>query len=317
MSEGNMIGESMAVRTVQTLVMRAARAEGSVLISGESGTGKKFIARCIHLNSIRSEGSFLSLDCGSTPAEMLAGELFGFEGTSGELRDRVGLIERASGGTLFLDEIDELPPEVQGRLLRLLETNRFTPVGGSQPLAADVRIIAATDSCPIRAAQHGRLREELLYRLAGIPIYVAPLRERQDDVIMLAQYFLDQLNQEHGTDKQFGAPAVRTLAQHSWPGNVRELKKSVARAFAESEDELSLEFAPVEEPQLVSDRADVEQCLRVPVGTPLAMVERWVIEATLGHCQGNKRRAAQALGCSLKTLYNKLALYQREQMGAA
>jgi len=181
-----------------------------------------------------------------------------------------------------------------------------------------VRIVAATNRCPIQATHDGVLREDLLYRLAVFPIVVPPLRERGDDVVLLANHFLDELNERNGTSKRFAASALVTIETHSWPGNVRELKNAVERAFILSDDVLELELLPVQSSNETD--AALRDGVQVRCGTTLAEAERSLIEVTLSHCNGNKTRAAQTLGCSLKTLYNKLALYHRqphrEQIGA-
>lgn len=315
-----MIGRSPAMKTVHALVERVAPTDATVLVSGESGSGKEPVAQAIHRRSERRNGPFLAVNCGAIPATLIESELFGYERGSftGAARSHEGVFERASGGTLFLDEVTEMSNEMQTRLLRLLETRRFFRVGGSAEIRTDVRIVAATNRCPVQATHDGVLREDLLYRLAVFPIVVPPLRERGDDVVLLANHFLDELNERSGTRKRFAASALITIETHSWPGNVRELKNAVERAFILADDVLELELLPVQS----SSEADaaMRDGVQVRCGTTLAEAERSLIEATLSHCNGNKTRAAQTLGCSLKTLYNKLALYHRqphrEQIGA-
>ncbi len=308
-----MIGESAEMKTVRALVARVAPTDATVLVSGESGTGKEPVAQSIHAQSNRSEGPFLAVNCGAIPATLIESELFGYERGSftGATRSHAGVFERASGGTLFLDEVSEMPNEMQTRLLRFLETRRFFRVGGAREMDTDVRIVAATNRCPIRAAQDGVLREDLLYRLAVFPIEIPPLRERGEDVVMLANHFLDALNRHGGTQRTFASSALDLLIRHPWPGNVRELKNAVQRAFILSDGELELELLPV---QPATDRRHSVSAMGVelPLGTTLAQAERRIIEATLAHWNGNKSRSARALGCSLKTLYNKLALYQED-----
>jgi len=318
MAEGiEMIGESAAMNVVRCLVERVAPTDATVLISGESGSGKEPVAQSIHQRSARRAGAFIAVNCGAIPATLIEAELFGYERGSftGAARSHEGVFERASGGTLFLDEVTEMPSEMQTRLLRLLETRKFFRVGGSQEVDTDVRVVAATNRCPIHAAQSGVLREDLLYRLAVFPIVLAPLRERGDDVLLLAQYFLDGLNERSGTQKRLTPAALDVLVRHSWPGNVRELKNAIERAFILSDDALSLEILPVRAAPAAGD-ATAATGVSVPLGTTLAQAERQVIEATLAHWNGNKSRSAQALGCSLKTLYNKLAQYEREPVRA-
>jgi DNA-binding NtrC family response regulator len=306
-----MIGRSPVMQAVHELVQRVAPTDATVLVSGESGSGKEPVAHAIHRQSERRGGPFIPVNCGAIPASLIESELFGYERGSftGATRTHEGVFERASGGTLFLDEITEMPAEMQTRLLRLLETRRFFRVGGTNEIRTDVRIVAATNRCPIQAAHDGLLREDLLYRLAVFPITVPPLRERGDDVVLLANHFLDELNERNGTAKRFSGASLTTIETHSWPGNVRELKNAVERAFILSDDVLELELLPLQSaaaPEMPPD------CVQVRCGTTLAEAERSLIEVTLSHCNGNKTRAAQTLGCSLKTLYNKLALYHRQ-----
>ncbi len=311
-----MIGESPAMKAVQALVERVAPTDATVLVSGESGAGKEPVAQSIHCLSSRRSGPFLAVNCGAIPTSLIESELFGYERGSftGAARSHQGVFERSSGGTLFLDEVTEMPSEMQTRLLRFLETRRFFRVGGSHEISADVRVIAATNRCPMQAAHEGVLREDLLYRLAVFPIAIPPLRERGDDIALLANHFLDGLNQRSGTMKRFSAAALDKLKRHTWPGNVRELKNAVERGFILSDAAIDLELLPIQ-PGGESDASPAGGGVRVQCGTTLAQAERSLIEVTLSHCQGNKTRTAQTLGCSLKTLYNKLALYHREPQG--
>jgi DNA-binding NtrC family response regulator len=214
------------------------------------------------------------------------------------------VLRAAEGGTLFLDEVTEMAPEMQVRLLRVLETGRYARVGGEQELRTRVRVIAATNRDPQQAVREGQLREDLMYRLAVFPIEVPPLRERDGDAELLAEHFLRQLNEAEGTRKTFSRQAITIIRSHGWPGNVRELKNAVQRAYIMSDDVVDIDFVGTEA------SAPVGECLRVPVGTPLAEIERQAIHSTLDLCEGNKRRCAEMLGVSLKTLYNRLAEYQ-------
>jgi two-component system, NtrC family, response regulator HydG len=255
----------------------------------------------------------VAINCGSIPASLIEAELFGYEKGSftGATRSHAGVFERANHGTLLLDEITEMPLEMQTRLLRVLETGRFFRVGGTEEIRIDIRVVAATNRDMSDAVREKQLREDVMYRLAVFPIHVPPLREREDDIRLLAENFLERLNREAGTAKRFSEASIRTLGEHNWPGNVRELKNAVERAFIMGDT--SLELAPV----LVSRDngfadSDSIQGIHVPLGSRLDEAERSLIVATLEHYDGNKRRAAQVLGCSLKTLYNKLNAYARE-----
>jgi DNA-binding NtrC family response regulator len=305
-----LIGQSAAMDAVVQLIERVAPTEATVLVCGESGSGKELVARAIHEGSARGAGPFVAINCGALPSTLIESELFGFEKGSftGAVNMHRGLIEQANGGTLFLDEVTEMPLELQVRLLRFLESRSFYRVGGREELHSDLRVIAATNRSPGQAVRDGQLREDLLYRLAVFPIDVPPLRARNGDAVLLARHFLDRLNRAHGAHKKLGPSAAATLRAHSWPGNVRELRNAVERAFIMCDEVLELE--PLATPRGGSPAAP-ELELRIAIGSRLAEVERSVIEATLGYFMGNKRRTAEVLGCSLKTLYNKLAAYDR------
>jgi DNA-binding NtrC family response regulator len=314
-----MIGRSTAMQAVRELVDKVAPTDATVLISGESGSGKELVAQAIHARSARGSGPFLGINCGALPPTLIESELFGFERGSftGAGRSHAGMVERAAGGTLFLDDVTEMSADMQTRMLRFLETRRFFRVGGTQEIRTDVRVVAATNRSPLQAVRDGTLREDLLYRLAVFPITLAPLRERGEDVVLLAEHFLNEINARHDTVKVFSSSAKQTLREYRWPGNVRELKNAVERAYILSEHELLLQ--PMSLHAAVSDavagREDGDG-ICVPIGSSLAEAERWLIEATLAHWAGNKNRAAKTLGCSLKTLYNKLAIYgQQQQQG--
>jgi len=289
---------------------KVANTNASVLIIGESGTGKELIAKTIHEKSIRREQAFIPVNCGAIPDKLIEAELFGHEKGSftGAVHQHIGYFEHASGGTILLDEITEMAPDMQVRLLRVLETGSFHRVGGTDPIYVDLRVIAATNRDPQAAVKEVRFREDLLYRLAVFPIRVPPLRERKGDVELLAQRFLDQLNKAAGTDKQLSRRALETIRSYLWPGNVRELKNAVHRAFIMTEKVLDI-VNPSATPRFRKP-ALREGYLNVWVGTPLADAQREIILATLAHFHGDKRRTARALGVSLKTLYNRLELYQ-------
>jgi len=313
-------GVSPAMYEVFRLIERVGPTEASVLLTGESGSGKELAAKAIHDASPRRNGPFIAINCGAIPAGLIEAELFGFEKGSftGAVRGHAGVFERAEGGTLLLDEITEMPLDMQTRLLRVLETKKFYRVGANTELATDVRVIAATNRCPLQAVQSGQLREDLLYRLAVFPVHMPPLRERGNDVDLLADRFLEELNAQGATQKRFTALSRMTLRQHSWPGNVRELKNCIERAFIMGDQ--WVELAPlIQKPTPdKSASADDRDRLDIRVGSRIADMERSLIEATLEYFQGNKRRAADALGCSLKTLYNKLNGYaQRRANGYA
>ncbi|HEY2780906.1 MAG TPA: sigma-54 dependent transcriptional regulator [Steroidobacteraceae bacterium] len=319
--ESSLIGNSAAMQEVFRLIERVGPTEAGVLLTGESGSGKELAAQMIHECSPRRSKPFIAINCGAIPAGLIEAELFGYEKGSftGAVRAHAGVFERAEGGTLLLDEVIEMPLDMQTRLLRVLESRKFYRVGASTEYTCDVRVIAATNRCPLTAVQSGQLREDLLYRLAVFPIDMPPLRNRGDDVELLASHFLSELNAQSTTQKRLSAHARMTLKEHSWPGNVRELRNCIERAFILGDS--VLELAPLIQNTARNDGAEQltnggiagRERLEIRVGSRIYDMERSLIEATLDYFKGNKRRAADALGCSLKTLYNKLNGYSQRQ----
>jgi DNA-binding NtrC family response regulator len=316
-SFGRLHGASTSMQAVYRLIERVAATEATVFVVGESGCGKELVASTVHERSTRSRGPFVAVNCGAIPQNLIEAELFGHEkgAFTGAMKTHRGYFERAAGGTLFLDEITEMPPDMQVRLLRVLETGRFTRVGGDQELRADVRIVAATNRDPLQAVREGRLREDLMYRLAVFPIDLPPLRARGDDIELLARHFLTELNAEAGTTKALSPRAPAALRAHAWPGNVRELRNAIQRGFIMHDD--IVDIAP-DTGTGIPGRGACEDGdgLHFALGTSLADMERRTIYATLAHCDGNKRRCAEILGVSLKTLYNRLAEYQARPLAA-
>jgi len=313
-----LLDDSEAMQEVFRLIERVRATEASVLLTGESGSGKELAAQSIHDRSARRGGPFLAINCGAIPAGLIEAELFGYEKGSftGAVRAHAGVFERAQGGTLLLDEVTEMPLDMQTRLLRVLETRKYYRVGASIEFSSDVRVIASTNRCPLQAVQNGQLREDLLYRLAVFPIDMPPLRNRGSDVELLAEHFLSELNVQGRTQKRLSAMARMTLKQHTWPGNVRELKNCIERAFILGDQ--TLELAPlIQNPAARGDVVPDGERLDIRVGSRIDDMERSLIEATLDYFKGNKRRAADALGCSLKTLYNKLNGYSQSQQCAS
>ena len=304
---GALIGTSPAMQPVYDLIGRVARTDASVLITGETGTGKDVVALTIHSLSRRSKEAFLPVNCGAISANLIESELFGHERGSFTGADRLhkGFFERAHRGTLFLDEVTEMPLDLQVRLLRVLETAILNRVGGSEPIKADVRVLAAT-SLPVEEAVAARkLRQDLLYRLNVFPIALPPLRERGEDVELLAEQCLGELNAAAGTAKRFTRACLERLRRHSWPGNVRELKNVVQRAFILAEEDVGVDSLPLGVTEVVPASSVVMR-----VGTPIAEMERRLILATLDQCEGDKKKAADVLKISLKTLYNRLNEYK-------
>jgi two-component system, NtrC family, response regulator HydG len=303
---GPLIGSSGPMQRVYDLVARVATTDATVLLMGETGTGKELVAETIHGLSRRHKEPFLPINCGAVSPNLIESELFGHERGSFTGADRLhkGYFERANRGTLFLDEITEMPAELQVKLLRVLETGKVTRIGGSDAFPVDVRVIAATNRRPEEAVAKGKLREDLHYRLNVFPIQLPPLRDRREDVELLAQHFLATLNKEHDTAKEFTRPAVNRLKSHNWPGNVRELKNLVHRAFILADEHIGLDALPL------GVQESSGSSLNVKVGTSLGEAERRLILATLEDCEGDKKKAAEVLGISLKTLYNRLNEYK-------
>ena len=325
---GHLWGRSEAMLAVYEQLSRVAATSVSVFITGESGTGKELVAQTVHELSRRRKQAFLAVNCGAISPHLFESEIFGHEKGSftGAERQHAGFFERASGGTLFLDEITEMPLELQVKLLRVLETGRFSRVGSTASLDADVRVIAASNRPLTQAVASGRLREDLLYRLNVFPIELPPLRERLEDVPLLAQHFLEAISKSEGTRKRFTPEALKQLSRCRWPGNVRELRNAVQRAFVMASGEWvderwlpvpqALTAAPAvaapatgERPASAGQGNAAAPTVSVPIGASMAEVERAVILATLEHYNHHKERVAAVLGISLKTLYNRLKEY--------
>jgi DNA-binding NtrC family response regulator len=307
---GLLLGASPPMQALYEMMTRVAPTDATVFFVGESGSGKDMAAQTLHHLSRRAKAPFLPLNCGAISPTLIESELFGHERGSftGAARRHKGYFERAHGGTLFLDEISEMPFELQVKLLRVLETGVLSRIGGDQPVEVDVRVIAATNRDPQKAVEEGKLREDLLYRLSVFPIHMPPLRERGDDIELLANFFLAQLNERQGTAKRFSEETLTRLASHTWPGNVRELKNIVHRAFIMAEQEIT----PRSLPREVGGESGALRSLHFQVGTSIAEVERRLIMATLELNGGNKRKTADILGVSLKTLYNRLNTYRED-----
>lgn len=312
-SFGALVGSSEAMALVYEQIGKVAPTEATVLLIGESGTGKELAAQTVHQMSARSRHSFIAVNCGAISPNLIESEIFGHERGSftGAERQHKGYFERADGGTLFLDEISEMPLELQVKLLRVLEDGGFMRVGTNRELRADVRVLAATNRNPEDAVAEGRLRVDLYHRLNVFPIALPPLRARGDDVLDIAQMLLEQLNAEHGTRRCFAPEVLEAMRLHTWPGNVRELRNFVQRAYILAEAELISDPPVAVATSATADamHAAAGTVVSVPVGTSLADVDRQLIFATLEQCAGVKKHAAEILGISLKTLYNRLEEY--------
>ena len=305
-----LVASSPAMQRVLTLASRAARGDATVLLTGESGTGKGVVARLVHDRSARAAGPFVQVNCAAMPATLAESELFGVRrGAYTDAREsRPGLFAEANGGTLFLDEIGEMPLEIQPKLLQAIETRRVRPVGGSQERPVDVRIVAATNQGLDAALREGRFRTDLYYRLNVIPLDIPPLRERREDIEPLANRFLERAaGRPGGTPAGLSAPALRWLLANDWPGNVRELWNCIERAVALCDhDVLTLaDLAPRVAAELAGGDETLEQA--IARGAPLAEVVRLYIAREVDRQGGNKANAARALGIDRRTLYRRLS----------
>ncbi|MCG9680078.1 sigma-54 dependent transcriptional regulator, partial [Vibrio sp. Isolate24] len=306
---GMLVGSSRPMHNLYRTLRRVAKTEANVLIIGESGAGKELVAQTIHLASDRKEQPFIAINCGAISPELVDSELFGHEkgAFTGANRTHQGVFKQAEGGTLFLDEVTEMPLEHQVKLLRVLETGEYRPVGSNTLCIANTRIIAATNRDPQVAIEEQFLREDLYFRLAHFPINIPPLRERGSDIVGLAKHFIAYRNANEAAPKAITASALEKIAAHTWPGNVRELKHCVERAFILADDTIKDEHLIFDTPPLETGTTLEE---RVPAGVTLEEIEKAAIINTLEENEGNKKETAEDLGISIKTLYNKLDKYQ-------
>lgn len=305
------VGKSDVLQKIFGLIKKVADTNASVLIQGESGTGKELIARAIHLNSSRASSPFLGVNCGALPESLLESELFGHTKGSftGAVSDKKGLFRAASGGTLFLDEVGEMPLALQVKLLRALQEHEVTPVGATQALKFDARIVAATNKNLEEEVREQRFREDLFYRLNVIELTVPPLRERVEDIPLLTKHFVAKSARiQNSAEKPVAREAMEALANYEWPGNVRELENAVERAFILSSDEIDLESLP-QKVRARSGRAfrtRDEESFR----PTLEELERRYLIEVLNSVGEDKTKAAHILGIDLSTLYRKLKRYE-------
>jgi DNA-binding NtrC family response regulator len=311
---GGLVGRSEVMQKVYELIERVAPTDASVLVTGESGTGKELVAQTVHRLSRRRSRALVAVNCGAISPALIESELFGHEKGSftGADRRRIGFFESADGGTLFLDEVTEMPQDLQVKLLRVLEAGAITRVGATEAIPLSVRTIAASNRDPAEAVARGQLREDLLYRLNVFPVELPPLRARGEDLVLLAEHFLAEVNARESSHKEFTQRALARLRALAWPGNVRELKNAVERAAILADERIDVDALPAA-PREVPIAEDTT--LPVRIGTPIGEVERLVVLATLESVGGNKRRAAELLGISLKTLYSRLGVYRAREEG--
>jgi two-component system, NtrC family, response regulator AtoC len=347
---GSIVGVSPATRELCAVIARVARSDAPVMITGESGSGKEAAAQTIHGLSRRRGKALVAINCGAVTANLIESELFGHEkgAFTGADKRRAGYFELAQGGTLFLDEVTEMPPDLQVKFLRVLETRMFRRVGGNEEIASDVRIVSSSNRDLAEAVGKKTLREDLYYRLNVLPLQVVPLRERREDVPVLAKHFVSLVAEsEGGALRSFSPGALERLVAHAWPGNVRELRNVVHRAYVLSDGVLigestvvavlagrssgvfpavrppvaggaTAETAPAgsgppETPPAEARAPGPPLSVPVRVGDSLEEVERRLLEQTLAAVGGNKKKAAEILRVSLKTIYNKIKQYELER----
>ena len=313
---GPLLGRSLPMRRVLTLIDQIAPTDASAIITGESGTGKELVAKTIHALSKRKQGPYIAVNCAAIPETLMESELFGHErgAFTGADRRREGYFELAEGGTLLLDEISEMRTELQAKLLRVLEERKLRRVGGSVELPLNVRVLAASNRPLDRAIREGRLREDLYYRLNVFSIEIPALRERPDDIPLLVDAFVRQFGEQSGKEIQAADhESLQALRSHPWPGNVRQLRNVIERAVIVGRPPL-LTLG-----DLPSDikPGQGEGTMQIRLGSTMDDVERELIVRTIEFTGGNKTRAAEVLGVSLKTLYNRLERYERKEPAEA
>jgi two-component system response regulator AtoC len=304
--DSGLIGESAPMLALKTLINQVAPEKATVLITGETGTGKELVAKAIHQASLRKDALFVAVNCAAIPSEMLESELFGHEkgAFTGAVKERIGKFELADGGTLFLDEITEMPIHLQAKLLRALQEGVIEKLGSNKQITLDIRVLAATNQDPLQAVKDGKLREDLYYRLNVFQLNVAPLRERRMDIGLLAHYFLTK------DSVKISDEALQKLQTYAWPGNVRELENVLERAAILANKQtiypqhLPLDSMPVTRMDIGLQADD----LSVPVA--IASIEKQLISRALAQTSGNKAQAAKLLEISERSLWNKLDLYQ-------
>jgi two-component system response regulator HydG len=303
----SLIGQSLPWRRTIEIVMQASPSTANVLLLGESGTGKELLARAIHEHSPRTNGPFVPVNCAALPESILEAELFGYEkgAFTGAVQRHDGRFVQADGGTLFLDEIGEIPTHVQVKLLRVLQEGEIERLGG-RTMKVDLRLVAATNQDLRAAVREGRFREDLYYRLNVIAVPIPPLRDRRDDIPLLAEHFLQlYAARNNRTLSGFSRAAADAMSRYDWPGNVRELENAVERAVVLSRGS-ALELDDLPSEVRGGGMQGDGRSLSFAVGTPLEEIERRVIHATLAHVGGDKRLCAQLLGIATRTIYRRL-----------
>jgi DNA-binding NtrC family response regulator len=310
---GDLVGGSKAMQDVMRIVEMAAPSSASVLITGETGSGKEIVARTIHKLSPRVGGPFVAINCSAIPETLMESEIFGHErgAFTGAAERRIGCFELADSGTLLLDEIGEMPAPTQAKLLRVLEDRKVRRLGSKSETPVDVRVLAATNKDPENAVGQGQMRQDLFFRLNVFHIHLPPLRDHKEDIPLLVEYILQDVNEKHGKHvRGIGAEVMDIFMSHTWPGNIRELRNVLERSTIMCEkDMITRSCLPDEFGKSQAKGPSDLSSIRFPVGTTVDAMERELILQTLNATGNNKTRAADLLGISLKTLHNKLKEY--------
>src|SRR5215472_1949774 len=314
---GALVGSSGGMQEVMRQVETAAPSTASVLITGETGSGKEIVARSIHMLSPREDRPFVAINCSAIPESLMESEIFGHEkgAFTGAAERRIGCFELAHGGTLLLDEIGEMPAQTQAKLLRVLEDRKIRRLGSKVETPVDVRVLAATNKNPEQAVADGHLRQDLYFRLNVFHINLPPLREHKDDIPLLVEHILRDINVKHGKNARgVGAEVMDIFMSHTWPGNIRELRNVLERSTIMCEKDLITRAClPGEFGKTQAKSPSDLGAIKFPVGTTVDAMERELILQTLAATGNNKTRAAELLGISLKTLHNKLKEYGGER----
>jgi DNA-binding NtrC family response regulator len=318
---GTLVGSSREMQEVMRQVEMAAPSTASVLVTGETGSGKEMVARSIHMLSPRADRPFVAINCSAIPESLMESEIFGHEkgAFTGAAERRIGCFELADGGTLLLDEIGEMPAQTQAKLLRVLEDHKVRRLGSKVETPVDVRMVAATNKNPEQAVADGHLRQDLYFRLNVFHVHLPPLRDHKDDLPLLIEYLLAEISEKHGKKVSgVGADVMDLFKSYPWPGNVRELRNVLERsAIASDRGTITRQHLPSEFGRARAKSSAGLGAIRFPVGTTVDAVERELIVQTLAATSQNKTRAAELLGISLKTLHNKLKEYEAGRKNAS
>lgn len=308
----SMIGTGSEMKSIFEMIKQVAPTDATVLVTGESGTGKELVANALHALSKRNQGPFLKLNSAAFPKDLLESELFGHEkgAFTGALRQKKGKFELSDGGTLFLDEIGDMPLEIQAKLLRVLEEQSFMRVGGVENVKVDVRIITATNADLHKLIKNGNFREDLYYRINVVEINMPPLRNKKEDIPLMVDRFLVEYSRKQGVKKDFSKEAIDVLCEYDWPGNIRELRNIVERSIITCASNV---VEPKDLPrQVVQNENSFGGASMATGGKTMEEIEKMAIIDVLNNFEGNKSKAAKALGIGLKTLYRKIEKYNIE-----